>query len=117
LVSRLGIDDVLLTPERADGGRDVIGTKRVLGIPLILAFECKRYAPENPVSVETARALLGTISHGEYRADRGILVTTSRFTAPARRFIVTSPLLDSRDFDGIVEWLGEFNKLQQGRVD
>jgi len=116
LVSRLGIDDVLLTPERADGGRDVIGTKRVLGIPLILAFECKRYAPDNPVPVETARALLGTITHGESRADRGILVTTSRFTRPARQFIVTSPLLDGRDFAGIVDWLGELAKLQQGRV-
>ena len=117
LVFRLGIDDVLLTPERADGGRDVIGTKRVLGIPLILAFECKRYAPDNPVSVETARALLGTITHSDYRADRGVLVTTSRFTAPARQFILTSPLLESRDFDGIVDWLGEFAKLQQGRAD
>jgi hypothetical protein len=117
LVSRLGIDDVLLTPERADGGRDVLGTKRILGIPLLFAFECKRYAPDNPVSVETARALLGTITHGDYRADRGVLVTTSRFTGPARQFIVTSPLLESRDFEGIVDWLGEFAKLQQGRVD
>lgn len=117
LVSHLGIDDVLLTPERADGGRDVIGTKKILGIPLIFAFECKRYAPDNPVSVETARALLGTITHGDYRADRGVLVTTSRFTGPARQFIITSPVLESRDFDGIVDWLGEFAKLQQGKVD
>jgi HJR/Mrr/RecB family endonuclease len=117
LVSRLGIDDVLLTPERADGGRDVIGTKRVLGIPLIFAFECKRYAPGNPVSVETARALLGTITHGDYRADRGVLVTTSRFTDPARKFIVTSPLLESRDFNGIVEWLKELANLQQGKAN
>jgi hypothetical protein len=117
LVSRLGIEDVLLTPERADGGRDVIGTTRILGIPLILAFECKRYAPNNPVSVETARALLGTITHGDYRADRGVLVTTSRFTGPARQFIVTSPVLEGRDFNGIVDWLGEFAKLQRGRAD
>lgn len=117
LVSRLGIDDVLLTPERADGGRDVIGTKRVLGFPLILAFECKRYAPDNPVPIETARALLGTITHGDYRADRGVLVTTSRFTGPARQFIVTSPVLESRDFDGIVDWLGDVTRLQQGKVD
>lgn len=116
LVSRLGIDDVVLTPERGDGGRDVIGTKTILGFPLIFAFECKRYAPDNPVPIETARALLGTISHSEYRADRGVLVTTSRFTAPARHFILTSPQLEGRDFNGIVDWLREFAKLQQGRT-
>jgi len=109
LVSQLGIDDVILTPERADGGRDVIGTKRLLGSPLIFAFECKRYAPKNPVCVETARALLGTITHGDSRADRGVLVTTSRFTEPARKFIVTSPFLEGRDFNGIVEWIHELS--------
>ena len=108
LVSRLGIEDVILTPEKSDGGRDVIGTKRVLGFTLIFAFECKRYQPDRPVSVEYARALLGTITHGEFRADRGVLVTTSRFTDPARHFIVTSPQLEGVDFNGIVGWLREY---------
>lgn len=108
LMSRLGVQDVILTPERADGGRDVIGTVKVADIPLILAFECKRYTEDNPVSVETARALLGTITHGDYRADRGILVTTSRFTEPAQRFILTAPQLDGRDFNGVVAWLRQF---------
>ncbi|MCC6774527.1 MAG: restriction endonuclease [Gemmatimonadaceae bacterium] len=110
LMAQLGVEDVLLTPERADGGRDVIGTVRVAGIALIVAFECKRYSVDNPVPVETARALLGTITHGEYRADRGILVTTSRFTEPAHRFILTAPQLEGRDFQAIVEWLQEFAK-------
>ena len=44
LISRLGITDVILTPERADGGRDVLGTVKAAGISLIVAFECKRYA-------------------------------------------------------------------------
>ena len=117
LVSRLGIDDVVLTPEKADGGRDVIGTKRILGIPIIFAFECKRYLPGNPVGVSTARALLGTISHGHYRADRGVLVTTSRFTKPARQFIVTSPRLEGRDFDGVLGWLHELSGQRVGPSD
>ena len=109
LVSRLGIEDVILTPEKGDGGRDVIGTTRVLGMTLILAFECKRYRPENPVPIQYARALLGTITYGDSRADRGVLVTTSHFTAPAHRFIVTSPQLEGVDFDGIVGWLRQFS--------
>ncbi len=82
--------------------------KRVLGIPLILAFECKRYAADKPVRVATARALLGTVTHSDYRADRGVLVTTSRFTEPTRQFIVSSPVLEGRDFSGIVDWLRDF---------
>jgi hypothetical protein len=108
LVARLGLQDVILTQPKADGGRDVIGIKRVLGIPLIFAFECKRYRPDKAVSVHYARALLGTISHADSRADRGVLVTTSRFTEPARRFIVSSPQLAGTDFNGIVAWLMEY---------
>lgn len=116
LMARLGVEDVVLTPERKDGGRDVLGTARIADIPLLLAFECKRYSPGNPVAVETARALLGTISHGEYRADKGILVTTSHFSDAARRFIVTAPQLDGRDFAGIVKWLEEYARRQGATV-
>lgn len=35
-------------------------------------------------------------------------ITTSRFTPPARRFILTEPSLDGRDFDGVIEWLRDY---------
>lgn len=107
LVEQLGFDNVFLTPSSGDKGRDVLATKKVSGIPIIFAFECKRYAPDHPVGPETARALLGTIMHGPTRASMGVLVTTSTFTPAAREFILTEPVLDGKDFDGVLEWLKE----------
>jgi hypothetical protein len=108
LVQELGFEDIVLTPSSNDQGRDILATKRVHGIPIFFAFECKRYAPDRPVGPDIARALLGTISHPSTRATKGVLVTTSRFTPAARKFILTEPSLDGRDFDGILEWLREY---------
>jgi hypothetical protein len=108
LVEQLGFEDVVLTPGSRDQGRDVLATKHVHGISIFFAFECKRYSADRPVGPDIARALLGTISHAATRATKGVLVTTSRFTPAARRFILTEPSLDGRDFDGIVEWLREY---------
>lgn len=108
LIEQLGFEDVVLTPRSGDGGRDVLALKKVSGIPILCAFECKRYAPDKPVGPDVARAMLGTISHGETRATKGILVTTSYFTSGARKFILTEPLLDGKDFHGIVDWLEEY---------
>ncbi len=105
LVERLGFEDVVLTPRSGDRGRDVLATKRIHGISILCAFECKRYAVDRPVGPDAARALLGVIMHGETRATKGILVTTSHFTPAASRFVLTEPSLDGQDFDGIVDWL------------
>lgn len=114
LVEQLGFEDVNLTPPSGDGGRDILALKRVHGLSILFAFECKRFARDRPVGPEIARALLGTISHGATRAAKGILVTTSHFTPATRQFIVTEPLLDGRDFDGIVEWLREYGRERRG---
>lgn len=109
LIDRLGFEDVILTPSSGDDGRDIIATKRVHGISIIFAFECKRYAPNNPVGPEIARALLGTITSASTRATAGVLVTTSYFSPATRKLILTEPALDGRDFQGIVEWLHEYS--------
>jgi hypothetical protein len=103
LIEQIGFEDVILTPRSGDDGRDVLATKRVHGITILCAFECKRYA----------RALLGTIVHGNTRATKGVLVTTSHFTPAARRFILTEPSLDGKDFEGIVGWLQEFGQKRR----
>ena len=113
LIQQLGFEDVVLTPGSGDEGRDVLATKRVHGIAILCAFECKRYAPDRPVGPEIARALLGTILHGKTRAAKGILVTTSFFAPATRRFILTEPSLDGKDFDGIVEWLKEYSSKRR----
>jgi hypothetical protein len=113
LVEQIGFEDVILTPRSGDDGRDVLATKRVHGISIFCAFECKRYAPDRPIGPEIARALLGTIVHGNTRATKGVLVTTSHFTPAARRFILTEPSLDGKDFEGIVGWLQEFGQKRR----
>ncbi|NEV64502.1 restriction endonuclease [Thiorhodococcus minor] len=105
LLSRLGFEDIVLTPRSGDGGRDVIATVYTAGVPILMAFECKRYGPDNKIGPETLRTLLGTITHGPTRASKGVLVTTSSFTTGARDFMVAEPTISGRDFAGIVEWL------------
>ena len=102
-----------MTPRSGDKGRDVLATKRVHGISILFAFECKRFAPSRAVGVGVARALLGVVTHGDTRANVGVLVTTSRFTKGARRFILTEPSLDSRDFEGVANWLHEYADSQK----
>ena len=108
LTEGLGFEDVVLTPRSGDKGRDVLATKWVHGIRILFAFECKRFAANRRVGIAYARALLGVISHGETRADKGVLVTTSGFTKGATKFILTEPSLDSRDFNGVVDWLHDY---------
>jgi len=110
LVEKLGFENVILTPRSGDEGRDVLATLNVHGLSILCAIECKRYAPNRPVGPDVARALLGVIGHPATRATKGILVTTSSFTPAAKKFIVTEPSLDSRDFQGIVDWLGEYKR-------
>lgn len=106
LVDELGFEDVVLTPPSRDQGRDVLAVKRIRGIAVLYAFECKRY--EKPVGPVVARALLGTIVHEATRANKGVLVTTSRFTRATTKFILTEPRLDGKDYDGLVGWLHEY---------
>ena len=73
-----------LTPETRDGGCDIIATKSIGGIPFMLLVECKRYAKGNPVGVSLVRSLLGV--QEDRKANKAILVTTSRFTKEAKDF-------------------------------
>lgn len=112
LIEQLGFEDVVLTPRSGDRGRDVLATKRIHGISILCAFECKRYAAGRPVGPEIARALLGSITHGPTRATKGVLVTTSTFSPAARKFLLTEPSLDGKDFEGIMEWLKEYSSAR-----
>lgn len=108
LVEQLGFDDVILTPRSNDHGRDVLATKKVHGISIFFAFECKRYGVDQPVGKAIIRALLGTVVQRDTRATKGVLVTTSRFTSGAQSLILTEPSLGGVDFDGLLGWLSEY---------
>lgn len=104
----LGFTDVVVTPPSNDKGRDIIATTRVAGVPMYYAFECKKYSRLNPVGPSVVRGLLGTVKGEGSGVNKGVLVTTSRFTKGATQVIVSNaPLLDGRDFNGVVDWLGQ----------
>lgn len=82
-----GYDDVILTPRSGDLGRDVIAVKNGVGSIRIIN-SVKAYKPGHLVKHDDVRALAGVL-HGDPKASKGILSTTSDF-APT---IKTDPLL------------------------
>lgn len=110
VVDRLGFTNVILTPRSGDGGRDVIASNEVDGIPLSFYFECKKYSEGNKVQLDSLRSLLGVVAHDARRANIGVLVTTSSFTAGSKQLILSDCRLDGKDYDGIVGWVSELKK-------
>jgi restriction endonuclease Mrr len=109
-LAQLGFTDVILTPRSGDGGKDVIASHQINGIPLSFYFECKKYADDNRIQLETLRALLGTMAHDSRQVNKGVLVTTSTFTKGSKEFILAESRLDGKDYDGILGWIDELNK-------
>lgn len=102
---------VELTATTRDNGRDIIAIGNTQISKSKFLIECKRYAKGNKVGVIPVRALHGVVSHE--RATKGIIVTTSHFTTPARKFIEEEQwTLDGRDFDGLLEWLKTYQRLR-----
>jgi restriction endonuclease Mrr len=109
-LNQLGFKDVFLTPRSHDGGKDVIASHQINGIPLSFYFECKKYSEGNKVQLETLRALLGTLAHDARHVNKGVLVTTSTFTKGSKEFILSESRLDGKDYDGILGWIDELKK-------
>ena len=76
----------------------VVGGAADLGIDIAcidrrsrtVVVQCKRHAPGISVGSGDVQRFLGSLTH--CRADRGILVTTSRFTQPARELAEEHPI-------------------------
>lgn len=73
-----------MTKATGDGGIDIIAIldKPILGGKYL--FQCKRYAPDNLVGASIVRDFYGAVTAD--KAVKGILITTSDFTAQAREF-------------------------------
>lgn len=110
LLSKLGFENIIVTPRSGDKGRDIIATQSPGDIPMIVAFECKKYAPNRKIGPDTMRALLGTISHHPTRANKGVLITTSSFTAASQKFIASESMLAGKDFNDLVTWINQIKK-------
>jgi HJR/Mrr/RecB family endonuclease len=110
IVDKLGFENVLVTPESGDGGRDIIATRTINDIPLVFAFECKRYAQSRKIGPSTMRSLLGTVTGSETKANVGVLVTTSSFTRGSKRIIAAETALDGKDFQDLVSWINQIKR-------
>ncbi len=109
LLTELGIHDVQVTGQSGDQGVDGTGVLRlndIIGFNII--FQCKRY--KDTVSTNHVRDFRGTM---QGRAEKGIILTTGRFTADAKRESSRDgvPPIELIDGDGIVEL---FEKYQLG---
>ena len=101
---KLGFE-VELTRQTRDGGKDIIAiSRRPFGLRFLI--ECKRPNPGNPVRVAAVRELL--FVKGKENATKGILVTTTRFTADAR-ILAEQHLweLELRAFDDVTSWVAD----------
>lgn len=106
--------DVELTSRTRDGGRDIVAVSHKI-VAVKYLVECKRYARDKKVGVGAVRQLHGvTVSEG---ATKGILATTSCFTAPAVAYTEKHLWqLEGRNLDGLIQWLNCYQSLQLRRL-
>lgn len=102
-----GFVDLTVTGRVGDGGIDGKGIVRVNGVVSFhVVFQCKRYV--GSVSGEQVRAFRGAM---EGRADRGLFITSGRFTTAARAEATREgarpiDLIDGDDFAGMLKQFG-----------
>jgi restriction endonuclease Mrr len=113
LMTRIGFEDVRLTPASRDGGRDVLAKFRVPTGMLFVITECKRYAARRPVGLPIIERFLFTIRDND-RATFGMLATTSSFTRDAEaRAEEYKAQLHLAGFEHIKHWLSQSGTWQK----
>lgn len=82
LLVKSGFVDVEVTKQSSDGGIDGFGSMRFNGlVNFNVVFQCKRYRMGRSISNKDVRDLRGAMTG---RANNGLFITTSDFTAEAR---------------------------------
>lgn len=99
--------EVTITKETRDGGKDLIVTQHIMGKPVVIFVECKRYHSQNKVNVNVVRSLLGVITDDQ--VNKGMIVTSSFFTKDAQSFAERQgTLIDLVDYNYIMEWIKDY---------
>jgi hypothetical protein len=104
--------EVNLTASTRDGGADILCLSSRLGVPLKVAIEVKRYAPDRPVSVELVRGFVG--ANAAIRANKLVYVTSSHYTSDAKNFVLDAGLahiLELRALPDVIRWAQEFERI------
>jgi hypothetical protein len=100
--------EIELTRQTRDGGRDIIAISEHLDIRSKYLIECKRYLPDNKVTISLVQRLYG-VKMAE-SANKAILATTSSFTKPAKEFASEHIWdLDLKAYDDIMGWIKSYN--------
>lgn len=117
---RQGFDEVILTPQRGDLGRDVIAIKRGFG-SLRFLEQVKAYSPGHLVTHDDVRSMLGVLSldHG---ATKGLVTTTSDFQPgilkPDSEFARAIPnRLELKNGAETLKWIESINSSGSVRSD
>ena len=97
-----GFTRVEVTGRSGDGGIDGIGVLRVNLVSFHVLFQCKRW--KGSVGASVVRDFRGAMVG---RADKGLIITTSAFTADARREATRdgAPAIDLVDGDAVCQLL------------
>jgi restriction endonuclease len=99
-----------VTRASADGGRDVIALRDEAGREVVLLAECKRW--RRPVGIDVIHRAVG-VRYLE-RADQMMVVTISRFTAPARRAAERLPdSLSLVDGAALQQWMRRYDRRRE----
>ncbi len=113
LLREAGFQQVEVTGKSGDGGIDGKGILQINPLVSLQAvFQSKRYAANTLVTVSQIRDLRGAMAG---RTDKGIFITTSNFTADARKEALREgvPPIELVDADKLLDM---FEQLQLGLV-
>lgn len=101
---------VLLTPERKDGGYDILCRSKDKWLDLLFLVECKKYAANRPVGVEIVRGLYGVTEM--QKANFGMIVTTSSFTKGAHaEKLQMGSRMNLKEFNDLKNWLSVYQSI------
>ncbi|WP_191304478.1 restriction endonuclease [Lentzea cavernae] len=92
---------VEVTPAGRDGGRDVIARRNLAGRCEVVEIECKAHT--SAIGVQIVRALRGVV--GGSGSNRGVVVTTSRFTRGALKIAADDHRIELVDGATLVQML------------
>lgn len=107
---RAGFDQITLTPQRGDRGRDVIAVKHGFGSIRFLE-QTKAYAPGHLVTHDDIRAIVGVLGL-DPNSSKGLVTTTSDFQPgilkPDSEFAKIMPhRLELKNGEALMRWLKE----------
>lgn len=99
---------VELTKKTRDGGTDIIALQDLAGLPIKMLIECKKYAANRKIGVDIIRGFSHVVNTKQ--ANKGIIFTTSYFTADARKEQqqYMPYLLDLRDYQDVIKWVNSY---------